>query len=62
VGSGWERHPGDGVQSGPVWSPAVPPDCVIDPGDVANAGDHEGPPRIHPTTLAPTESWMCALG
>ncbi len=26
------------------------------------AGDHKGPPRIHPTTLAPTESWMCALG
>jgi hypothetical protein len=22
------------------------------------AGDHKGPPYIHPAALAPTESWM----
>ncbi len=25
-------------------------------------GGHKGPPRIHPTALAPTESWMRVLG
>ncbi len=40
----------------------LPLDCVIGQGDLADAGDHKGPPRIHPTTLAPTESWMRVFG
>src|SRR5258708_2829572 len=34
----------------------VPPPCQHREQD---AGDHKGPPRIHPTSLAPTESWAC---
>src|SRR6266487_3301464 len=35
----------------PESGPHSPPDCV-----------QKGPPRIHPTTLAPMESWMRVFG
>ncbi|MGZ3622438.1 MAG: hypothetical protein ACXWPG_05025 [Ktedonobacteraceae bacterium] len=44
---------------GPLWSPAV---GLEDVGSSVNGpyppltGDHKGPPLVHPTTLAPTES------
>ncbi len=48
-----------------VWGIGMPASATS-PGPMTQsggtAGDHKGPPRIHPTTLAPTESWMCALG
>jgi len=38
--------------SGPLWSPVVPadpfPDWVMGHGEVAEAGDHKGPPRSVP--------------
>jgi hypothetical protein len=46
---------------GPLWPPAWPaakaiPGATNDHASIGDqTGDHEGLPRVHPTTLAPTE-------
>ena len=58
------RRGGGGVErmGGPLWPPAL---RVVKPcGEYTQGttGDHKGPPRVHPTTLAPTDSWMRISG